>query len=87
MQFTLSYDNGKNSFSYQFSGDQTPQENIIEAFRMAIDTLFPEALFVVPEGEVHFEDPSDLTEAEEVRIQLYDEVDTIIDEMYGYFDE
>jgi len=83
MKFKLSYDNGINSFNYELSGDQTPEENIVEVFRMAIDTLFPQALFIIPEeAEVSF---TETDEREQTRTKLYDEVDQIIDEMYGYY--
>jgi hypothetical protein len=83
MNFKLSYDNGQNSFSYEFSGTNVPSENIVDALRSAIDTLFPEALFVIPDDI----EPDELDEREETRNQLYDEVDKIIDHMYGYYEE
>ena len=88
MQFKLSYDNGVNSFNYEFSGTNIPEENIIEAIRMSVDTLFPQALFVIPDmDDTEVDQPGVIDEAEEMRFQLYDEVDTIIEQMYGYYDE
>ena len=84
MKFKLSYDNDINSFNYELSGDQAPEENIIEVFRMAIDTLFPQALFIIPdEAEIAV---AETDEREQTRMKLYDEVDQIIEEMYGYYE-
>jgi hypothetical protein len=84
MQFKLTYNNGVNSFNYEFSGANIPEENIINALQAAVETLFPQALFVIPDV---IESEPELSEEDQAREALYDEVDKIIEDMYGYHDE
>lgn len=89
MQFTLTYDNGHNSFTYEFAGDNIPETSIISALQDAIEVLVPNAILVLPEltefpqmyNSIRTEE---MSEADAARDELYDEVDRIIEEMYGY---
>ena len=89
MQFTLTYDNGQNSFTYEFMGDNIPESSIISALQDAIEVLVPNSILILPDliDFVQMYDsaqPEEISEQDAAREKLYGEVDRIIEEMYGY---
>jgi hypothetical protein len=85
VKLTISYDNGINKFTHHVDAVNASNKMVEEIFAMALDTIFPRNLFV-PDMEPEAEEPEE-NHPEKVRHELYDAVDEIINEMYGYYDE
>lgn len=79
MYFKIDFESANNSFAYEVN-TKTPD---IESVMIGLDSFIKSVMDIseVPETESEEEDPQAVREA------LYDEVDAIVDDMYGYFDE
>lgn len=79
MYFKIDFESADNSFAYEVH-TKTPD---IESVMIGLDSFIKSVMDIseVPETESEEEDPQAVREA------LYDEVDAIVDDMYGYYDE
>jgi len=85
VKLTISYDNGINKFTHHVDAVDATNAMVEEIFDMAINTIFPRALFV-PDMEPKEEQEETIeSHPEVVRQRLYEEVDDIINDMYGYY--
>lgn len=88
VKLTISYDNGINKFTHHVDAVDATNAMVEEIFDMAINTIFPRALFVPDmrtEEEQEEQEETIQNHPEVVRQRLYEEVDDIINDMYGYY--
>lgn len=73
MYFCIHYENGTASFSHEISTPTSDVSAVVNSIEVFMQTVI--------------EEKKESAEAQKVRHQLYDAVDEIIEDMYGYYDE
>jgi len=80
MYFKINFESANNSFAYEVN-TKTPD---IESVIIGLDSFVKSVMDINETPETESEEEED---PQEVREALYDEVDKIVDDMYGYYDE
>lgn len=75
MYFSIHYENGNCSFEHTINLPVSDPDAVVESM-----TNFIKTVFEAPKVE-------ETKDREEVRAELHDAVDEIIEEMFGYYDE